>query len=192
MARMTGELRIGRARLALYQGLVAAAFFVLWWALTETKILAPFFFGEPLKVLRVIWEWFTGGKIYPHLAITLWETVLAFLAGSALGLLVGREPFHHPVVLLHEGGVLGELGQPGMGRLPQQLDRVVADPAPGGWIDGAEQVPRFPVPAPGQIGGEGSQPFQARREDQGRGAADRKSTRLNSSHPVLSRMPSSA
>jgi NitT/TauT family transport system permease protein len=86
---MTGELRIGRARLALYQGLVAAAFFVLWWALTETKILAPFFFGEPLKVLHVIWVWFTGGKIYPHLAITLWETVLAFLAGSALGLLVG-------------------------------------------------------------------------------------------------------
>jgi NitT/TauT family transport system permease protein len=30
-----------------------------------------------------------GGKIYPHLAITLWETVLAFAFGSLLGLIVG-------------------------------------------------------------------------------------------------------
>ena len=63
--------------------------FALWWALTETKVLAPFFFGEPFKVLRVIWEWFATGKIWPHLAITLWETVLAFVIGSLLGLLVG-------------------------------------------------------------------------------------------------------
>ncbi len=40
-------------------------------------------------MLGVIWTWFSGGKIYPHLAITLVETVLAFVIGSALGLAVG-------------------------------------------------------------------------------------------------------
>lgn len=80
---------MGRMRLAAYQALVLLAFFVLWWALTETKILAPFFFGQPLNVLAVVWEWFAGGKIYPHLAITLWETVLAFAVGSLLGLGIG-------------------------------------------------------------------------------------------------------
>jgi len=89
MRRGGSDLRVGRGRLALYQSLLLVAFFVLWWALTETRILAPFFFGEPLKVLRVTWDWFASGKIYPHLAITLWETVLAFAIGSLLGLVVG-------------------------------------------------------------------------------------------------------
>jgi NitT/TauT family transport system permease protein len=84
-----GELRISRARLLAYQLLLLVALFGLWWALTESKILAPFFFGEPLKVLAVIGNWFVSGKIYPHLAITLWETVLAFAIGSVLGLVVG-------------------------------------------------------------------------------------------------------
>ena len=39
--------------------------------------------------MGVIWDWFTSGKIYPHLAITLIETVLAFLVGSLLGLAIG-------------------------------------------------------------------------------------------------------
>jgi NitT/TauT family transport system permease protein len=89
MRRPGSELRIGRGRLAVYQLLLLVAVFGLWWGLTETKVLAPFFFGEPLKVLRVMAEWFVSGKIYPHLAITLWETVLAFAIGSVLGLVVG-------------------------------------------------------------------------------------------------------
>ena len=28
---------------------------------------AAFFFGEPLKVLLRIWDWFTAGSIYEHL-----------------------------------------------------------------------------------------------------------------------------
>ena len=48
-----------------------------------------FFFGKPLEVLKVIWVWFSGGKIYPHLGITLLETMLAFVVGSMLGLVIG-------------------------------------------------------------------------------------------------------
>jgi len=80
---------LSRTRLALYQLLLLVAVFALWWALTETKVLAPFFFGEPLKVLRVVYEWFATGKIWPHLGVTLLETVLAFAIGSLLGLAIG-------------------------------------------------------------------------------------------------------
>ncbi len=89
MRKASGDLRLSRGQLALVHVLLAAFVFFLWWALTETKILAPFFFGEPIKVMRVIYEWFVTGKIWPHLAITLWETVLAFATGSLLGLVVG-------------------------------------------------------------------------------------------------------
>jgi len=89
MRKASTDLKTSRGLLALYQTLLLVALFVAWYVLTETGVLAPFFFGKPLKVLEVIWEWFTGGKIYPHLAITLIETLLAFAVGSVLGLVVG-------------------------------------------------------------------------------------------------------
>jgi NitT/TauT family transport system permease protein len=60
-----------------------------WHLLTRAQVLSPFFFGEPLLVLRRIGDWFATGKIFPHLGVTLLETLLAFAIGTAAGLLVG-------------------------------------------------------------------------------------------------------
>lgn len=76
-------------RLRIYQVLVLLALFFLWWGLTSSGVLPPFFFGEPVRVLVRIGEWFVSGDIFPHLAVTLVETVLAFVFGTGLGLLVG-------------------------------------------------------------------------------------------------------
>jgi len=76
--------------------LLLAAVFAFWHAMTSPGLVSEefakksaFFFGRPLEVLKVIWVWFTSGKIYPHLGITLLETLLAFAVGSVLGLVVG-------------------------------------------------------------------------------------------------------
>ena len=63
--------------------------FVLWHVLTATETLPKFFFGEPLVVLARIRDWFVSGKIYPHLGVTLIETILAFIIGTVLGLVFG-------------------------------------------------------------------------------------------------------
>ena len=60
-----------------------------WHVLTSTEVLPPFFFGQPLQVGRRILEWLITGKIFPHLGITLLETLLAFVIGTALGLGAG-------------------------------------------------------------------------------------------------------
>ena len=85
-----------RGRLALYHAVLLAAVFAFWYAMTTPGLVSEpfakntaFFFGKPVEVLKVIWIWFTEGKIYPHLGITLVETLLAFAAGSILGLVVG-------------------------------------------------------------------------------------------------------
>ena len=61
-------------------------FFALWYVLTEPSLLPrffedpnrpKFFFGQPHLVLVQVWEWFSEGKIYAHLWITLVETVYA-------------------------------------------------------------------------------------------------------------------
>lgn len=60
-----------------------------WYGLTRTEVLSPFFFGEPIQVAQRIADWFASGKIFPHLGVTLLETLLAFVIGTALGLVVG-------------------------------------------------------------------------------------------------------
>jgi NitT/TauT family transport system permease protein len=84
------------AWLWLYHVLLLAVIFIAWYALTTPGLVSEdsakntaFFFGKPLQVLNVIWQWFTSGKIYPHLGVTLLETMLAFCIGSLLGLSIG-------------------------------------------------------------------------------------------------------
>ena len=83
----------------LWQVGLLIVIFAIWHVLTVPGIIPPlffdnenkasFFFGEPLKIFRVIFVWFTEGEIYVHLWVTLQETVLAFIIGTLLGLGVG-------------------------------------------------------------------------------------------------------
>jgi len=89
-----------RRHLWIWQLGLLIAIFALWQVATDPELIPPFvwpdnasraafFFGEPTKIFKVIWEWFAGGSIYKHLWVTLQETALAFLIGAALGLAVG-------------------------------------------------------------------------------------------------------
>lgn len=77
------------AMLRLWQALLLAAVLAAWQGLVHYKILPVFFFGEPLQVFNVLREWVGSGLLFPHLGVTLTETLAAFLAGTALGIGVG-------------------------------------------------------------------------------------------------------
>ena len=78
---------------------------LLGWQLLSRNQQYAFFLGEPVKVAGRIWSWFMPfgfgesslfpeglpgrADIYLHLGITLLETVLAFVIGTALGLVFG-------------------------------------------------------------------------------------------------------
>ena len=74
--------------------------FVFWHVMTVPGMVAPFmfendrqaafFFGEPVKMMVRIWDWFVvDADIYQHLGVTLAETLMAFAIGSGLGLAGG-------------------------------------------------------------------------------------------------------
>jgi NitT/TauT family transport system permease protein len=116
---MVGAKRPRPVTIRIWQVLLLAGFIAAWYALTSPTLLPPFyfdnptqaafFFGEPQKVALRIWEWFTAGsstlefgtrnttwfsvtfpaEIWAHLIVTLIETVLAFVFGTLLGLVVG-------------------------------------------------------------------------------------------------------
>src|SRR2546422_3674894 len=85
--------------LRLWQIALLIAFLVFWHVATSPTLLPPlyfddankaaFFFGEPLRVFERTWDWFASGTIYAHLWVTLLETLLAFVIGTALGLGMG-------------------------------------------------------------------------------------------------------
>ncbi len=82
-----------------WRSLVVASMLALWHALTMPGLLpnvmfaddrqAAFFFGQPLEVTQRLWAMFASGQIFPHLGITLLETLLAFVIGTSIGLAGG-------------------------------------------------------------------------------------------------------
>ena len=94
---------MSRAGLLALQLLVAIVVLVLWQAFATVPVfgrllLPPFFFSNPLDVGSQIFDWFATGVIWKHLAITLWESVLAFAIGSLAGVLVGFWFARRPLV----------------------------------------------------------------------------------------------
>jgi NitT/TauT family transport system permease protein len=85
---------MSRPVLILCQVLVAVVAIGLWYALTTWPLfgrilLPPFFFSNPVDVGSQIVAWFASGVIWKHLGITLLESLLAFVIGSTLGVLIG-------------------------------------------------------------------------------------------------------
>lgn len=61
----------------------------VWQALAAFNLIDPFFFSRPSAIAAKIWEWLLGGYIWPHLAVTLLEALLAFVIGAMLGIAAG-------------------------------------------------------------------------------------------------------
>src|ERR1041384_3179579 len=92
---------MSRTGLLALQLLVAVVALALWQFLATVPVLGkvllpPFFFSNPIDVFGQVIHWFATGVIWKHLAITLWESVLAFaigsLGGGAGGVWVARPP----------------------------------------------------------------------------------------------------
>jgi len=85
---------MSRPVLLLCQVAVALVAMALWQFFATVPVfgkilLPPFFFSTPVDVFTQIVRWFVTGTIWKHLLITLWESILAFVIGSALGVAVG-------------------------------------------------------------------------------------------------------
>lgn len=85
---------MNRLKLLFLQVLVLIVFLAIWHVVSTTSLFGDikttqFFFSTPGEVLARTWKQLTGADIYWHLGITLTETVLAFVIGSAAGIFFG-------------------------------------------------------------------------------------------------------
>jgi len=85
---------MNRALLIAIQCSVAVIIILVWHVVSTTHVLGDpstisFFFSTPAAVGSQIWDWVSGGTIWYHLWITLWESALAFVIGALGGILIG-------------------------------------------------------------------------------------------------------
>lgn len=83
-----------RIKLLIVQMLVGVVVLGLWQLFAtvpifETVVLPPFFFSTPIEVAARIYKLFAAGTIWKHLWVTFAESILAFVFGSLMGVLVG-------------------------------------------------------------------------------------------------------
>lgn len=84
-----GALAPRSGNLVIYHALLFALFILAWKAIPAVGIMSTFFIGDPIEVFARIYDWFATGVIWKHLGVTLYETVMSFVIGSALGLAAG-------------------------------------------------------------------------------------------------------
>ncbi len=68
---------------------IGAAVLGLWQWGSASGVLSPLFFGRPARIAAVIFGWFASGEIWPNLAVTLAETLMAFVSGTVAGIALG-------------------------------------------------------------------------------------------------------
>ena len=72
----------------LTQILILIVFLIIWQLLSDYKIINPFIFSSPIKVVETVINLHTTGDLYNHILITVWETLISFVLGTLLGILI--------------------------------------------------------------------------------------------------------
>jgi len=82
--------RIRRKRVVVHSLQVLLLAVVLGsWEICSRTIMDPFMVSSPSKIASQVWEWLGTGYLLEHVAITLRETAVGFVAGAVIGVALG-------------------------------------------------------------------------------------------------------
>lgn len=73
------DLKLFRLKIHALQILGAAAFLIIWEFLSSREIINPFIFSSPSRIVSTFWEMILNRSIFPHIGITLAETLISFV-----------------------------------------------------------------------------------------------------------------
>ena len=68
---------------------LAAGMLLAWEWASASELLDPFFFSRPGEIVRRLTQWLRTGSLWPHVATTFAEAVLAFAIGGLSGVVLG-------------------------------------------------------------------------------------------------------
>ena len=60
----------------------------LWELFSRIGVIDPFIGSSPVRVAQTIARLYAGGQLFLHIGITLYETVVGFILGTAIGTII--------------------------------------------------------------------------------------------------------
>ncbi|MBY7143929.1 ABC transporter permease [Virgibacillus sp. NKC19-3] len=67
---------------------ILVIFIALWEIASRLYWIDPLIFSSPTKIVHILVDRFTGGSMVTHIQVTLFETVLGFIIGTVLGIVM--------------------------------------------------------------------------------------------------------
>ncbi len=68
--------------------IILVAFILIWELLARWDVIDPFIFSSPSRLTGIIAHLYADGSLFRHIGITLYETIVGFLLGTAGGTLI--------------------------------------------------------------------------------------------------------
>lgn len=72
----------------IFRVLILAVVVALWEICTRNGMLDPFIFSSPTRIVKTIGSLFQTGNLLKHIMYTLFETILGFVIGTGLGVVM--------------------------------------------------------------------------------------------------------
>ncbi|MEF9934700.1 MAG: ABC transporter permease [Clostridium sp.] len=82
--------RVKRKKFLIFftQIAILIVFFLLWEVLASLKVIDPFLVSKPSKILVTLQSFYNDGTLFNHIGITLYETVIGFVLGTVVGIII--------------------------------------------------------------------------------------------------------
>lgn len=98
------KIKLNKILITFTQILIIILFIVLWQILADKKIINPFVFSSPKKILETTISLYKDYNLTAHILTTLYETIVAFLLGISFGFIIA--------IILYECKTLAKIVDP--------------------------------------------------------------------------------
>ncbi|MHA6252299.1 ABC transporter permease [Oceanobacillus sp. CAU 1775] len=71
-----------------WQIIIAVVFFLTWEIASRLYLIDPLLFSSPSRIVELIFNRIMNGTLFPHITVTLFETLLGFILGTVGGVLI--------------------------------------------------------------------------------------------------------
>ncbi len=109
----------------LSQILISVIFFVIWELLSKYKIINPFIFSSPSRIIKTIIHLFENNRLIYHIWVTSYETLIAFIITFIISLIIS--------IILYESWFLSKIFDPYLTML-NSLPKVALGPIIIIWV----------------------------------------------------------
>lgn len=72
----------------VWQFIIFIGFFAIWEIASSKYLIDPLLFSSPSKIVHLLFDKFSDGSMITHVQVTLFETLLGFIIGTVLGIMM--------------------------------------------------------------------------------------------------------